>query len=321
MTVIERPRDQRESRVPRHPSNRSLVEKMGEWGWRIVKQGSKRWVLEAPYGDGRVEVMPPALHEANPTSVFLDVYRLTSAGDPELFWRGPSRLAIDMLNEHLLAKKKEKQAREAAEREKQAAVAAERAAAAPAPPTSVSNLKPPGQLVVVPTAAPKAEPTPEPPTVVFVTRPYTKGRTSSVLDAVNASPRSMTIRQVASRIGLDVSDPGEHRRLIQSLSALAREGKITRPAKGVYRRLAKDVTPAAPAAPEVQPAPQEVAVLTPQPVEAPPAPADQAAAESVDDVIEAVLDLLLPNGFQAKHLRVIAPWIEATKRMVEAVAG
>lgn len=318
MTVTERPRDQRESRVPRHPSNRSLVEKMGEWGWRIVKQGSKRWVLEAPYGDGRVEVMPPALHEANPTSVFLDVYRLTSAGDPELFWRGPSRLAIDMLNEHLLAKKKEKQAREAAEREKQAAVAAERAAAAPAPPTSVSNLRP----VVVPSATPTPEPTPEPtPTVVFVTRPYTKGRTSSVLDAVNASPRAMTIRQVASRIGLDVSDPGEHRRLIQALSGLAREGKITRPAKGVYRRLAtyaEAVTPAAPAAPELQPAPQEVAVPTSQPVEAPPAPA---AAESVDDVIEAVLDLLLPNGFQAKHLRVIAPWIEATKKMVEAVTG
>jgi len=41
--------------------------------------------------------------------------------------------------------------------------------------------------------------------------------------------------------------------------------------------------------------------------------------ESVDDVIEAVLDLLLPQGFQAKDLRVILPWIEATKLMVGTV--
>jgi hypothetical protein len=43
------------------------------------------------------------------------------------------------------------------------------------------------------------------------------------------------------------------------------------------------------------------------------------AAESIDDTIEAVLDLLLPSGFKASHLRYIAPWVETTKRMVEEV--
>jgi hypothetical protein len=51
----------------------------------------------------------------------------------------------------------------------------------------------------------------------------------------------------------------------------------------------------------------------------PPAPEVARVAESVDDVIEAVLDLLLPQGFKAAHLRFIAPWVESTKRMVDAV--
>jgi hypothetical protein len=41
--------------------------------------------------------------------------------------------------------------------------------------------------------------------------------------------------------------------------------------------------------------------------------------ESIDDTIEAVLDLLLPKGFRAADLRFIAPWVDATKAMIDQV--
>lgn len=95
---------------------------------------------------------------------------------------------------------------------------------------------------------------------------------------------------------------------------------------GKYRVLAEggaaavEITPVEPKRP-IPPSPA-------QPVNNPGSPlpttvinnSAKPAEETVDDVIEAVLDLLLPNGFKAQDLRVIQPWIEATKKMVGTVA-
>lgn len=291
----ERSFNRNESATPRHPSNRSFITQMERWGWTIRKSG-ELLTMRAPLGNETVQVQPANKHDANATSVMMTVYRLTTQGDADLFWRGPSQMWLDMI-----ALKQEEEA----------------AARRPRRPD------PPVAHAVPEHAPPPADVKTEPPTPerARCKRMSTREGVYGVL-AEHTGRGTLTATMVARRLGLDPNEEQERRSVNNHLSALFLEGRVDRPKMGHYR-----VPSPRPSRPG-----QEAVLSTPMPVVAqpvapaapapppPPAPAPVAPAESVDDVIEAVLDLLLPGGFKAQDLRVIQPWIDATKLMVGTVA-
>jgi len=292
-----------ESATPRNPSNRSVITQMERWGWQIVKTG-KYVEMRAPIGTETVGVQAANKHDANATSVLLTIYRLTTQSDADLFWRGPSKLWTDMIEtkraEELAARRKKFQ---------QPEVNVQRLPTEWTPPTT----KEPAV----------AEPEPKSPLI----RPVGKARAriatrEQVIAELQATGKTMDAAMVCRRLGLDPKDERERRAVNNHLSALYLDGRIRRMKMGNYRELAS-----------TEPVSSRPLVATPvatQPVAPAAAPsvvvvqndavfAARRPNESVDDVIEAVLDLLLPQGFQAKDLRVISPWIEATKLMVGTV--
>ncbi len=73
----------------------------------------------------------------------------------------------------------------------------------------------------------------------------------------------------------------------------------------IQRRL--DAEPPAPAPVEVAPAP------APAPAKAPPA--------TIEDEVDALLDLLVPGGLKARHLSIAARWVDATVELIRATRG
>jgi len=293
-----------ESATPRNPSNRSVITQMERWGWQIVKTG-KYVEMRAPIGTETVGVQAANKHDANATSVLLTIYRLTTQSDADLFWRGPSKLWTDMIEakraEELAARRKKFQ---------QPEVNVQRLPTEWTPPTT----KEPAV----------AEPEPKSPLIRPVGKAHgTRVATrEQVIAELQATGKTMDAAMVCRRLGLDPKDERERRAVNNHLSALYLDGRIRRMKTGNYRELASTepvssrplwAMPVAtqPVAPAAAPS---VAVVQNDAVFAARRP-----NESVDDVIEAVLDLLLPQGFQAKDLRVISPWIEATKLMVGTV--
>lgn len=154
-------------------------------------------------------------------------------------------------------------------------------------------------------------------------------RSKQVLEVLCAHDVPMTVARIVAELGLP-NTPDTVRVISNRCGYLAEQGLAERVMYGTYRvadkakrtdvRVHHDSTPTAAPAPaaeaEAAPAPSPVTV----PVVAEPRNV-VTVAESVDDTIEAVLDLLLPDGFKASHLRYIAPWVEATKQMVSAVSN
>ena len=302
-----------ESATPRNPSNRSVITQMERWGWRIVKTG-KYVDMRAPIGTETVGVQAANKHDANATSVLLTIYRLTTQSDADLFWRGPSKLWTDMIE----AKRAEEQA---ARRSSMVLPPAPKVTpvAVPAPPPK--NPSPNQRSGWAWAYNNEGETVAE--TLTHAPRKNSPPMATSrqvIAELSAAAPRALDAETICRRLGLDPTDEPQRRCISNILSSLYRAGQIRRMRLGHYRTLAvatsgdavvvpKPVTPqpAPPAAPSV-------AVIQNDAVFAARRP-----NESVDDVIEAVLDLLLPQGFQAKDLRVISPWIEATKLMVGTV--
>lgn len=319
--MTDRGFNRNESVIPRQPSNRRLIEQMILWGWTPHKSG-KYTTMRPPIGNETVDVQPAQKHDANATSIFLAIYRLTTQGDADLFWRGPSELWLEMLAEQREAERKK--------REKMNEPRGQQAVPA-APP-----------LVVTQSVEPA--------------RPSTKGRpsyftgqkyssTKSVLEVLEASPnRSMDAEAICKKLGLNPDVLAERRSVSNTLSFLYKKGEVRRMKVGSYRALAPESPPRQemtlttdglllPVTPIIFDPPVDGVTQNSHPISVTlahepivvvvnnsPLTADKHIEESVDDVIEAVLDLLLPKGFKAQDLRVITPWIEATKTMVGAVA-
>lgn len=322
MTDTRHSFNRNESVIPRQPSNRRLIEQMKAWGWIEGKTG-KYLTMKAPVGDETVGVQPANKHDANATSIFLAIYRLTTQGDADLFWRGPSDLWIEMLKEQRAADARKKEAH--------------------------MHEQPRGQQAVPTTPMPAVARSVEPaaPPVGSTKRPaYFTGKkyssTKSVLEVLAASPnRSMDAEAICKKLGLDPTVEAERRSVSNTLSLLYKNGQVRRMKIGSYRCLTpppQEMVLTAdnqlrPVTPIIFDPPVDGVTQNSYPISVTHAtvPATalinnsvfmalKPAEESVDDVIEAVLDLLLPGGFKAQDLRVITPWIEATKKMVGTVA-
>jgi hypothetical protein len=279
---------------------------MEKWGWEKGKSNGTWQSMHSPEIDGvltvRVRVRPATQHDANPTSVFMEVYRLTTDGDGEMFWRGPT----EGWQQYLSMEKAKAAKRKKAEQEAALAKAAERAAA------KAAEHKPVLTIVPEEKGGPMAVPNKEPKPVRLPSK--------DVLEVLTEHDGPMTVKSIGKKLGLDMTNPQNIEDVANRGAYLVSKGLAERVMQGTYRvansartidaRVQHDVqreavpqhqAPAAEVAPRVQ-SPASVVV------------------ESIDDTIEAVLDLLLPQGFKASHLRYIAPWIEATRRMVEEVS-
>lgn len=306
---------ERASRIPRHPSNRSFIEQMMKWGWEVGKtDGSWQSMFSPPIAERqvRVRVRPATQHDANPTSVFMEVYRLTCAGDGEMFWRGPSDMWLQMLS---MEKAKAEKAKKAAY-EESLAKAAKRAEVKAA--EAAAKNQPVRVLALVPDT--KGEPMVAPPKNGQLRDPVKGVRLGSkdVLEVLTDHDGPMTVKTVGLKLGLDMDDDHNIRDVANRCGYLVAKGLAERVMQGTYRvsnegktidaRVQHDGIHSRQAE---KPAPRPVAATT----------TVAEVADSIDDVIEAVLDLLLPQGFKASHLRFIAPWVESTRRMVEAVGN
>lgn len=301
MTVTERGT----THIPRHPSNRAFIQQMKAWGWTEGKtDGTWQVMWSPPIGPQvKTKVRPATQHDANPTRVFLEVYRLTTQGDAELFWRGPSAQWLKMIGD----------ARDRAEREKEEAYDR----------TLTSAQRRADE------AARSSVPTPEVPEQKEVPVPKLRQVRSGpsakeVLDVLSHHDAPMSASAIAERLGLDITEDRIAKDITNRCGYLVEHGLATRVMRGVYRvggqgksvaaRVQHDGIHQGASGDPIRP-PTAVPQQSP-----PPAATVTKVAESVDDTIEAILDLLFPQGFKATHLRYIAPWVESTKRMVEEVS-
>jgi hypothetical protein len=115
--------DQRQSLVPRSPSNRRFFDRMVAWGW-VPGKGDGDYVsmLTPPIvtPSKTVKVRAPTHHNGNSTKAILDVYKATTAGDAELFWQGPSEMWLQMLEQHRQDAERQRTEKQAAEEVKAA---------------------------------------------------------------------------------------------------------------------------------------------------------------------------------------------------------
>jgi hypothetical protein len=262
----------------------------------------------------RVRVKPATQHEANPTTTFRDVYKITCDGDAEMFWHGPSDMWLQMLSmERAKAEKRAKD--EVAASLAKAAERAERMAADAAMKNQPVRVIAPEPERGAPVANPK------PGELLREAKAGTRVPSNAVLEILTEHDGPMTVKTIVAKMGLDTSNIRNTIDVANRCGYLTQKGLAERVMQGTYRISDRGKTNDARVQHDgihlraVPQQPDPPAVTQQQP----PAPEVARVAESVDDVIEAVLDLLLPQGFKAAHLRFIAPWVESTKRMVDAV--
>lgn len=82
--------NKRDSAVPSHPSNRNFIRQMTRWGWVETGKAPNNYSEMTHRLSGvKVHVRAASFHDGNPASVFNQVYDVTCNGDSERFWRGP----------------------------------------------------------------------------------------------------------------------------------------------------------------------------------------------------------------------------------------
>lgn len=330
--ILVEERDLSKVVVPRQPSNRSVYEQMLKWGWTEGNTDGK-WLsmYGPPIGqmDGvRVRIRPATQHDANPTTVFRDIYRLTTNGDPRLFWAGPGEMYEQILD----MARAEKAAHQRRVEEEKIAKAAARAERQRLEDEARRQREAVRVTAVVPDPVMPDPVTSEPEKEPMSNRVKIEGFPASkdVLSALSELDKPITVRDLLKHFNLPTDTP--HTNAMSGRCCyLVDKGLAERVMYGTYRVAQSAGAISARVQHQVDRPPsqtQPAATVAPAPPSSPdaaggavepPTVSHAVMVESIDDTIEAVLDLLLPDGFRAGHLRFIAPWVEATKRMVQEV--
>jgi hypothetical protein len=150
------------------------------------------------------------------------------------------------------------------------------------------------------TNTPATPATPATPLSPNAKRNLNRGAAKVVIDVLTESRSAITSNTLVQRTGLD------QRTVDGAMSYLVKRGMVHRLGKGIYRP-SETLIPADP----------------PEPIEPEPHPAQavaQAASDrDTDDLIEALLDLLFPDGLKAAQWKTIDTWVEATRQMLNGV--
>lgn len=307
--------DHRASAVPRAPSNRRVIEQMKRWGWTTGRQDGRWMTMHGPpigeMSGITLAVRPGSQHDANPTTIFHEIYNLTTNGDANSFWEGPPEVWQDML----------RQARERSEKARAAAKEAELARAAQvAREREWEAIRIEGERQA---EAARAEAAKREVKEMESKRKTGKGirtsdiRASDVLDCLATNDRPMNIQAVGRRMGLDMDNETNVRDVGNRLAYLYSKGLAERVMAGTYRALGSGTATSG----RIEHHVDRKNTHEPERVSPDRTIFNPITIEPIEDSIEAVLDLLLPNGFKASHLKFIAPWIDATKQMLNEVVS
>ena len=151
--------------------------------------------------------------------------------------------------------------------------------------------------------------------LIYVDPEKVRFRSQDVLEVLTRNDRPMTTNAIIKELGAE-TNPENVKMIASRAGYLVLRGLATRVMNGTYRAAAEGHAIAARISHDVHNDPVVNSVVP----QTPPAQvAVNVVIESIDDTIEAVLDLLLPNGFRAADLRFIAPWVETTKSMIAQV--
>lgn len=268
--------------VPNRVSNRALLDKLDLWGCNTGRRRGDFLQVRTPTGH-LIEVRPADSTRPNPAKVTDDIYRLLAVS-PETFWSRTTRVRPTRPRIH--------------------------AVPSPTPPVS-SSPEPPLSTAPQPHRAPT---------------PKDRGRglgagSKAVLDYFAAHPGEyLTARQVADAAGIPV------KKTENAIGTLHRRDVLTKVAHGTYVYAVVDDEAADPierlraiAATRPEPPPPPPAAA-PAPAPTPPVPARPVVQHAnLDDEIDAALELLVPGGVRARHLPAAAAWVDATRKLLEAV--
>ena len=296
--------NKRDSAVPSHPSNRNFIRQMTRWGWVETGKAPNNYTEMTHRLSGvKVHVRAASFHDGNPASVFNQVYDVTCAGDSERFWRGPGEPP-------------------------QPVVAASTAPAAPSSrheSHSASNINKVRDYLFGQNGTPRH--------VRDIATP-----TGLTELQVSTSLTELVRRKQAIRLGKGTYVIAENMRSQRHVH----EGDVGH--HGPVEIVAAQSKPTTILGDPVIPMPPGVDLYPPliviepgttspmsviddrvappprvdEPVIIPQQTLDKVHAVELDEdgTIEAMLDLLSPTGFKAKHLRAIGAWQEATRQLI-----
>lgn len=318
-----------ETAIPKHPSNRKIIEMLLLWGWALGKRrGQMQEMIGAPLGNTKgvtLAVAAASQHDANPTSVFLEIYQLTTDGDAEAFWEGPTdpQFWASVVKQARDREKRRKDEIQADALAKAAENAQRQAMLERAANRRRERLHVLPDVPVLPEPAkarkPRKEepmPTPKPSDrLIYVDPDKVKVRSTDVFNVLVTNDRPMNTAAIVKEMGLEPTVTNI-RDVNNRCVYLANKQLAVRVLNGTYRATSQGHTIAARIQHDVSSLEHEQPRAAP-----PPQVAVSQVVESIDDVIEAVLDLLLPQGFRAADLRYIAPWVDSTKAMITQVNG
>lgn len=270
--------------IPTHPSNRRLIEQVELWGGTCDKKKGESWKFNLK--GHTVELLAPTYHDGNPTSTFIDIYRILGV-TAQAFW---SKVPVDPHDEKIEA--------------------------------AVEEAK---------------------------KNPLARGHSTMVLDILIGQRRAMTVEEVTEMTGLSRAQVGRAMYYLSQLQPpLAKRLK-----QGIYEAIPQvqtqqhhvgiDVGVHAGAGTSPEKAPDgPVAASSDVPGGRQPEPVQDGAdslvgaehagshvlddflppdaGDGMDDLIIDFLDMVFPDGFNARHLPAIDRWRAATKALFQEMA-
>lgn len=324
--------------VPTQVSNRAFIEKMRVWGWSIHRDRGDTITMKHLISGELVDVFAPHIHKGNSAKTIAAVYRLTTSGNSERFWDGPDTATVTDRDIALADFDAEEAAMVVAVQDQVLASKTD-----PKRRRKVRQYI--EQLNSEPTPEPEktddneSEPEEVKPEEVMTSTANTGLARRALELLVSQNKKPTTVQEAA--IALGVSETAAS----NTLSYLRNKGQAVRILRGTYiaspsllpnTTVAHEVSGVAtgertlrvvvgtdhPSAhrPATSPLVDETA---PTATPAPPAPEStpDAPTDDIDATIEAVLDLMFPMGFKARHLGAITEWQRATRELIRTVTS
>jgi len=266
-------------------SNRTVQRAAAAWGWVKVRDRSGHWE-EWEHGGTTVRLRPASYHQGNPPATVAQLARATGVTVEQFLGR---------IGE-------------------------------PDPTTP-----PPSEVIAPPVPAPPAEPEPKP------TPAEQERMVNQVRDLLISEDRPMHTTTIAKALGLTPPQ------VSGAAAPLVRRGQLQRLGRGVYaiteRLRSERVRHDHQGTTHVElesPVPvvgtltaEHVAALVPMSTELAAELEEMAGAmeqagptdlsEAEEDDLDAMLDLLAPNGYQGRHRRLVNEWAELTRRLMREV--
>lgn len=304
--------------VPTQPSNKNVLDQALLWGWAIrVSTGD--WVeLEHSERAERIKVRTATHRSGNGHDVLARLYKITCNGNGNQFWsrvepyhaRPGKPPAVGMTDEQM----EEYAARMRQQRPQE---------------TLIDKLDRAAGLRIVPDVQETVPTTPPPRMVEQAVSPAERNTSrmqNSKAYVPGSEPRPRTIEYevlqalralssmapvVTCEALIIMLDDLTKLQIVNTCTRLADRGLLEHAGRGKYRLIKiaeQQASPIAAPQPAVQPVPETPTVSAPAP-----------ATSTHDATVDAVLDLMFPDGAQMKHMAALIKWREDTIQLMTEI--